>query len=318
MRVLRVGFAEVKQSVTVTAGQTATANVQMRAVVTTLAPVVTTATGEQRRVEVGNAIAQVDAAKVVETQAISNIGDLLTSRAAGVTVLRRNADRRRHARPHSRHELAVADATTRSTSSTACASRARPARRRSASAAPTPAAIGDINPEEIENIEIVRGPSASTLYGTDAANGVIVITTKRGVAGRTQWTYYTEQTAITGPQRLSDGLLGLAHRHRPPRRPRRRSNTVQCFLSSGRGRRVRAGQRHELQPARRSGVHAVRHRLPPAARAAAPRRHRDRSLLRVTANTRMRTASRRCRSSSSASWPRATSRSAPRSRARTT
>ena len=73
IRVLRVGYSEVKQPVTVTAGQTVTANVQMRAVVTTLAPVVTTATGEQRRVEVGNAIAQVDAAKIVETQAVTNM-----------------------------------------------------------------------------------------------------------------------------------------------------------------------------------------------------------------------------------------------------
>ena len=86
LRVLRVGFAEMKQTVTVTAGQTVTANIQMRAVAATLAPVVTTATGDQRRVEVGNAIAQVDAAKIVETQAVTNMGDLLVSNAAGVHV----------------------------------------------------------------------------------------------------------------------------------------------------------------------------------------------------------------------------------------
>ena len=43
--------------------------------------------------------------------------------------------------------------------------------------------MNDISPEEIENIEIVKGPSAATLYGTDASNGVIVITTKKGRAG---------------------------------------------------------------------------------------------------------------------------------------
>jgi TonB-dependent SusC/RagA subfamily outer membrane receptor len=43
--------------------------------------------------------------------------------------------------------------------------------------------LGDISPEDIENIEIVKGPSAATLYGTDAANGVVVITTKKGRAG---------------------------------------------------------------------------------------------------------------------------------------
>ena len=52
--------------------------------------------------------------------------------------------------------------------------------------------VGDINPEEIENIEVVKGPSAATLYGTDAANGVIVITTKKGRAGAPRWNVYGE------------------------------------------------------------------------------------------------------------------------------
>ena len=42
--------------------------------------------------------------------------------------------------------------------------------------------LNDINPNEIENIEIIKGPSASTLYGTEAANGVVNIITKRGRA----------------------------------------------------------------------------------------------------------------------------------------
>ena len=44
--------------------------------------------------------------------------------------------------------------------------------------------INDLNPDDIENIEIVKGPSAATLYGIQAANGVVLITTKRGAAGR--------------------------------------------------------------------------------------------------------------------------------------
>ncbi len=55
---------------------------------------------------------------------------------------------------------------------------------------------------------MVRGPSAATLYGTDAANGVIVIRTKRGIAGPPQWTYYTEQTAITDRNRYPDAYTG--------------------------------------------------------------------------------------------------------------
>ena len=45
--------------------------------------------------------------------------------------------------------------------------------------------IADINPEDIENIEVLKGPSAAAIYGTRANAGVIIITTKRGKNGRT-------------------------------------------------------------------------------------------------------------------------------------
>jgi TonB-linked SusC/RagA family outer membrane protein len=195
VRALRVGYSEQKQTVTVAAGQAATADFRMTAVPVTLTPVVTTATGEQRRVEVGNAIAQVDAAKVVEQTAVSNMGDLLTARAAGVTVFggtQTGAGTRVRIRGTSSISLSnnpiyVIDGT-RVEGTTGASS--------VSVGGTTASRVGDLNPEEIESIEIVRGPSAATLYGTDAANGVIVITTKKGVAGRPQWTYYTEQTAI--------------------------------------------------------------------------------------------------------------------------
>jgi TonB-linked SusC/RagA family outer membrane protein len=229
VRVLRVGYGEVKQSVTVTAGSTVTANFTMRAIPTTLAPVVTTATGEQRRVEVGNAIAQVDAKDVVAKQSVTNVGDLLTSRAPGVSVFggtQTGAGTRIRVRGTSSLSLSnnpiyiidgvrVEGTTGSSTLSVG---------------GTTPARIGDINPEEIENVEIVRGPSASTLYGTDAANGVIVITTKRGLAGRPQWNYYTEQTALRDQNDYPTAFWGW--RTGPnAATTSTRSNTVQCFLT---------------------------------------------------------------------------------------
>ncbi len=44
--------------------------------------------------------------------------------------------------------------------------------------------IQDLNPDDIENINVLKGPAAAALYGTRAANGVIVITTKKGRAGK--------------------------------------------------------------------------------------------------------------------------------------
>ncbi len=46
--------------------------------------------------------------------------------------------------------------------------------------------IADINPDDIESIEVLKGPSAAAIYGTRANAGVIIITTKRGQAGKTK------------------------------------------------------------------------------------------------------------------------------------
>src|SRR5262245_26888853 len=86
VRVLTIGFSEKTQQVQVTAGQTATLNFQLETVAVALAPVVATVTGDQRREEVGNSIAHLNAANVVATRSVTNMGDLLTARTAGVTV----------------------------------------------------------------------------------------------------------------------------------------------------------------------------------------------------------------------------------------
>lgn len=223
VRALRVGYAEQRQSVTVPAGQAATANFQMATVAISLNPVVTTATGEQRRIEVGNAIAQVDAAKIVETRAVSNVGDLLTSRAPGVMVTPgtqtgagiRVRIRGTSSLSLSNNPIVVIDGV-RVESTTGSSS--------VSVGGTTASRFGDLNPEEIESMEIVRGPSAATLYGTDAANGVIVITTKKGVAGRPQWTYYTEQTAIRDENHYPTAYRGWRNGSTP-------SNQTQCYLT---------------------------------------------------------------------------------------
>ncbi|MBS1732741.1 MAG: TonB-dependent receptor plug domain-containing protein, partial [Bacteroidetes bacterium] len=50
-------------------------------------------------------------------------------------------------------------------------------------------ALGDINPDDIETIDVLKDGSATAIYGSRAANGVVVITTKKGVRGRTAITY---------------------------------------------------------------------------------------------------------------------------------
>jgi TonB-linked SusC/RagA family outer membrane protein len=47
--------------------------------------------------------------------------------------------------------------------------------------------IADINPEDIESVEVLKGASASAIYGSKASAGVVIITTKRGKAGKAAW-----------------------------------------------------------------------------------------------------------------------------------
>jgi ferric enterobactin receptor len=48
---------------------------------------------------------------------------------------------------------------------------------------------GDINPEDIESVTVLKGPEATALYGSDGASGAIIITTKKGKAGKAAVTY---------------------------------------------------------------------------------------------------------------------------------
>ena len=191
VRVLRVGYREQSQAVTVTEGVTADITIQLSTVAVSLAPVVTTATGQTARIEFGNSVTQIDAAEVIKTAAISSVNDVLNSRAAGVVVTtgtQTGTGSRIRIRGQSSLSLSndpiwIIDGirmTSDLGSSNLFTGGGQPSR------------VNDINPDDIESIEIVKGPSAATLYGTAAANGVIVVTTKRGRSGAARWNVWGE------------------------------------------------------------------------------------------------------------------------------
>ena len=75
--------------------------------------------------------------------------------------------------------------------------------------------LNDFDPEHIESVEILKGPAAATLYGTEAARGVINIITKKGTPGVTRWSFTIKQGANwfdepAGPDagELLEGPLG--------------------------------------------------------------------------------------------------------------
>lgn len=75
-----------------------------------------------------------------------------------------------------------------------------------ASSTSTPQGLGDINPADIESVEILKDGSATAIYGSRAANGVMLITTKKGTKGKMKVSY-SNYLGIAQPVNLFD-LLG--------------------------------------------------------------------------------------------------------------
>ena len=222
IRFYQIGYAATTKPVTIDANTGATLDAELSLTPFTLDEIVTTATGEESRRSIGNAVSTVDVAPLVASAPIANMNDLLVAKAPGVVVLPGSitgAGARVRIRGNSSLSLSnnpiyFVDGI-RVTSDVNSLS--------IGIGGSGPSRINDLNPEDIESIDVVRGPSASTLYGTDAANGVIVIKTKRGRAGKTNWNAYAEQGFITDRNTYPTAYRGW-------RNTSTTSNTTQCLL----------------------------------------------------------------------------------------
>ena len=163
--------------------------------------VVVTGTGiGERRRSLGNTVATIDAAQELERSAAPNLGTLLQSRAPGVIIAPNSGRvgsgptvwiRGRSSLSLSNEPIVYIDGirvnnavNQGAAASTLGAQNAQVASR-----------LNDIAPEDIQDIEIIKGPAAATIYGTEASNGVIQIITKKGAAGQARWTARIEQGA---------------------------------------------------------------------------------------------------------------------------
>ncbi|MGI8509439.1 MAG: SusC/RagA family TonB-linked outer membrane protein [Gemmatimonadaceae bacterium] len=194
VRALRIGFISQSQPVTVSAGQSATVNFILAEAAVQLQQMVTTAIGQQRKIEIGNSVANLgDIAKKVETAPVSSLSDLIVGKAPGVTVLQGTMTgstpvikiRGLNSLSLSNDPIYVIDGVRMNSGNFSTGQTGQRV-----------SYLNQLSPNEIQSIEIVKGPSAATLYGTDAANGVIVITTKKGSAGPTKWTYFGEAGTV--------------------------------------------------------------------------------------------------------------------------
>jgi TonB-linked SusC/RagA family outer membrane protein len=75
-----------------------------------------------------------------------------------------------------------------------------------------PNRFNDLNAEDIESVEVLKGPAASGIYGTAASNGVILVTTKKGSAGAPRWNAYVEGGLVRESTDWPDNIAALARR----------------------------------------------------------------------------------------------------------
>jgi TonB-linked SusC/RagA family outer membrane protein len=206
----RVGYQPLTKEITIAGDQAATLDFALVAAPTRLDEVVTTAVGEQRRYQVGNTISTINADSIAPTAPITSLTDLISARAPGVTVLETSgmtgAGEAIRIRGLSslvlqNDPILIVDGVREDNSAGGdiAAQFGGVVGGTALGAHPTPTRLNDIDFNDIETIDILKGPAASTEYGTDAANGVIVITTKHGAVGHPQWRLSAEQTESNIP-----------------------------------------------------------------------------------------------------------------------
>ena len=195
LQVRRIGFRAVTDTANV--GDT-NLRVALEQKLLELSQVVVTGTPVAVEIgKLGNAVSTINAADVTQRAPIDGVQDLLNARAAGVVIQRATGA----VGSGSRIRIRGASSFSLSNQPLMYVDGVRvdadpatgPANQAFGSASIS--RYNDFNPDDIESIEIVKGPAATTLYGTEASGGVMQIITKQGTPGPARWNLTLRQGA---------------------------------------------------------------------------------------------------------------------------
>lgn len=197
VRVENLGFAGKDAPVTVTAGEAAVVNFELSPSAIGLDEIVVTGTaGEQTKRSVGNTVSQINAAAITDVAPISDPQELLQARTPGLTIMSNSgiAGTGSKIRIRGASSLEAGNEPVVYVDGVRITSGVLGGFGTSNSTAQHTSALEAINPDDIESIEVIKGPAAATLYGAEAATGVIQIITKKGraVDSGIEWTFSGE------------------------------------------------------------------------------------------------------------------------------
>ena len=147
-------------------------NVKLKEDAKTLNEVVVVGYGSQKKVNVIGSVSTVDS-KTLESRATADVSNMLTGQMSGVTIIQNSGN----------------------PGDDAGTIRIRGVGSFGATPSPLilvdglPGSLSDLTPAEIENVSVLKDASSAAIYGSRAANGVILVTTKKGKAGKARITY---------------------------------------------------------------------------------------------------------------------------------
>lgn len=224
LQVRLFGYRPAQRTVTVVDSERTTVRIVLVPVPTVLSGMVTTAAGVQRRVEIGNDITTLNVDSVMQVAPITNVTDLLETRVPGLIVQHTSgipgAPSRLRLRGlssvnSSADPIIIVDGvrvyadqsgTTNPMTGVVTGGGSKIGEVININNGDTvsrafagPSALDQIDPNSIDKIEVLKGPSATAIYGSDAGAGVIVITTKHGRTGPTRWNLAVDQGRTTLP-----------------------------------------------------------------------------------------------------------------------
>lgn len=187
VRVQKIGFAQQTATTTVAEGSTAAADITLRPVIQTLAQVVVVGYGSSNRSEVTGALTTISAADIRNTP-IAGLDAALQGKAAGVQVTQNAGNpgngisvrvRGASSLTASNQPLYVVDGVPIQSGDFS----------QVGFGGQDLTAVSNLNPDEIESITILKDAASAGIYGSRASNGVVMITTTRGIAGNNRITF---------------------------------------------------------------------------------------------------------------------------------
>lgn len=209
LMVERIGYGTGTREIVVTTGETAVADFELTTEALALDEVIVTGTagGTQRRA-IGNVVASVNAEELMERTPILQVDQILGQRTPGLIMLPGTGQIGTGSSVRIRGISSITQGSEPIVYIDGVRMDGGIGGRGGAVSS-----LNDIHPADIASMEIIKGPAAATLYGTEASNGVIQIITKRGNSSRPQF----EASARIGTNWMwnPEGRAGLRFRRDP-------------------------------------------------------------------------------------------------------